>query len=44
TNREYRDLTAVSPKQAARDLNELLEWGVLVRVGEGRSTEYRLTE
>ncbi len=44
TNREYRDLTAVSPKQAARDLNELLEWGVLVRVGEGRSTAYRLAE
>jgi tetratricopeptide (TPR) repeat protein len=44
SNREYRDLTAVSPKQAARDLNELLDLGIITRVGEGRSTEYRLVE
>lgn len=44
TNRDYRDLTAVSPKQAARDLNELLAAGIIVREGEGRSTAYRLAD
>ncbi len=42
TNRDYRDLTNISPKQAARDLNDLVERQILVRIGEGRATSYRL--
>ncbi len=40
-NRHYRDLTGISQKQAARDLNELVERDILVRVGRGRATRYR---
>ena len=42
TNRDYRTLTRISPKQAARDLNDLVERQILERTGDGRSTAYRL--
>jgi len=42
TKRAYQDLTDISAKQAVRDLNELIELGLLVRVGSGRSTRYVL--
>ena len=42
TNREYQDIAEVSQKQAVRDLNDLLDKGVLARVGKGRSTSYTL--
>lgn len=42
SNRAYRELTAVSPKQAARDLAALVEAGIISRSGDGRATEYRL--
>ncbi len=40
TNRLYRDLTGVSQKQAARDLNELVELGLINIEGKGRGTRY----
>lgn len=42
TKRAYQDLTELSAKQAVRDLNELIEIGLLIRVGSGRSTRYVL--
>ena len=42
TRARYEELTGVSRSQAAYDLAELVEAGLLVRVGAGRSTRYRL--
>src|SRR5437868_1024460 len=42
TRARYEDLTGVSRSQAAYDLAELVEAGLLVRVGGGRATRYRL--
>jgi hypothetical protein len=42
TRARYQELTGVSRSQAAYDLAELVEAGLLVRVGAGRSTRYRL--
>lgn len=42
TNREYQEVLEVSQKQAVRDLNDLVEKGVLARVGKGRATCYKL--
>lgn len=42
TNQEYRDLTDVSPRTAARDLNELVMAGICEQVGQGRTTHYQL--
>lgn len=42
TRARYEELTAVSRSQAAYDLAELVEAGILVRVGAARATRYRL--
>jgi hypothetical protein len=42
TRSAYQELTGMSRSQAAYDLAELVEAGVLDRVGSGRSTRYRL--
>ena len=42
TRARYEELTGVSRSQAAYDLAELVEAGLLVRVGGGRATRYRL--
>ena len=42
TRGQYEQLTGVSRSQAAYDLAELVEAGVVERVGSGRSTRYRL--
>lgn len=42
TNLDYQQLTATNRKTAARDLNGLVEKGVLVRQGEKRGTFYVL--
>lgn len=42
TNSEYRRLTAVTPKTAARDLNELVARGVFELHGERRGAHYIL--
>lgn len=39
---EYEELAGVSRSQAASDLAELVEAGILRRVGGGRATRYRL--
>ena len=40
TNRGYQELTKVSQKQAVRDLNEMMELGLIERKGKGRATHY----
>src|ERR687885_2451004 len=44
TRARYEELTGVSRSQAAYDLAELVEAGLLVRVGGGRATRYRLAQ
>ena len=41
TREQYQQLTGVSRSQAAYDLAELVETGLIERVGGGRSTRYR---
>jgi len=43
TRGQYEQLTGVSRSQAAYDLADLVEAGLVERVGSGRSTRYRLT-
>ena len=40
----YQELTGMSRSQAAYDLADLVEAGLLQRVGGGRSTRYRLPQ
>jgi ATP-dependent DNA helicase RecG len=40
TNRDYQKLGDISPRQALKDLNELVEKGLLVKDGEGRAVRY----
>src|SRR3954453_17670700 len=40
----YQELTGMSRSQAAYDLADLVETGLLQRVGGGRSTRYRLPQ
>jgi hypothetical protein len=42
TRAGYQEITGVSRSQAAYDLADLVTLGVLERVGQGRSTRYRL--
>jgi len=42
TRGQYEELAGVSRSQAAYDLAELVEVGILERVGKGRATRYRL--
>ena len=42
TRGQYEELARVSRSQAAYDLAELVEAGILERVGKGRATHYRL--
>jgi hypothetical protein len=44
TRARYEQLSGVSRSQAAYDLAELVEHGILERVGEGRATRYRLVQ
>jgi len=40
TNKYYSQLNAVSERQALRELNEMVDAGVLTRVGKGRACRY----
>jgi predicted HTH transcriptional regulator len=40
TTREYRRLCNISERQAFDDLKSLLEMGILIRTGSGRTTSY----
>ena len=42
TNREFQSLADISPRQALRDLQELVELELIQKVGKGRSVHYRL--
>ena len=42
TNREYIEMMGVSSRTGLRDLNELIERGVIVRLGSRRAAVYRL--
>ncbi len=44
TRTRYEELAGVSRSQAAYDLAELVEAGILERVGAGRATRYRLVQ
>lgn len=44
TNSEFQELTGSTRKTAARDLDDLVQKSVLVRVGEKRGSYYILTE
>jgi DNA-binding transcriptional ArsR family regulator len=44
TRGAYQELTGMSRSQAAYDLADLVEAGILERVGGGRSTHYRLAQ
>jgi len=44
TNRKYRDLTGLSDEAARRDLNLLIQHGVLRREGKGRNARYVLAK
>lgn len=44
TNSEYQEITGVIRKTAARDLDDLVEKGVFVRMGEKRGSYYILTQ
>lgn len=43
TNREFQALAELSPRQALRDLQDLVEQGLIDKVGKGRSVHYKLT-
>jgi Fic family protein len=43
TTSKYALLTKTSQDTATRDIAELIEWGILVKVGAGRSTHYQLS-
>jgi ATP-dependent DNA helicase RecG len=43
TNSEYQQIAGVAKRTATRDLEELVEKGILVRRGEGRGTHYLLS-
>lgn len=40
--RNYLNITQTSPATATRDLNDLVDWGVLTKTGERRHTRYHL--
>ena len=42
TNKEYRELTQLSDEGVRKDLNELVEKGVLQSQGKGRGVHYVL--
>ena len=42
TNREYRDLTSVSRRWATKELQEMVDLGILTVRGTGRATHYVL--
>ena len=42
TNKQYQRINDVSARQALRDLQELEESGILIKLGRGRATHYRL--
>jgi ATP-dependent DNA helicase RecG len=43
SNREYQDLVSVSTRTALYDLTTLVNKGVLVRIGSGKSSRYALS-
>jgi DNA-binding Lrp family transcriptional regulator len=44
TRARYEEITGVSRSQAAYDLAELVQAGIITRIGGGRATRYRLTQ
>ncbi len=43
TNRQYQEINEVSARQSLRDLRELEAAEIIVKVGKGRATHYRMT-
>ena len=42
TNREYRELTGLGREYARKELNDMVEKGILAKKGKGRSVHYIL--
>ncbi|MFK7802965.1 MAG: tetratricopeptide repeat protein [Anaerolineae bacterium] len=42
TNREFQSITQLSPRQALRELQDLVEKSIIEKAGKGRSVHYRL--
>ncbi|MFT5194257.1 MAG: putative membrane protein [Candidatus Promineifilaceae bacterium] len=42
TNRDFQSLTQLSPRQALRELQDLVEKNLIEKAGKGRSAHYRL--
>jgi two-component system NtrC family response regulator len=42
TNKYYSQLNGISERQALRELNEMVETGILSRIGKGRACRYVL--
>jgi predicted HTH transcriptional regulator len=42
TRQEYRNLFHVSVRQSSRDLTEMVEKGIVIRLGRGHTTRYQL--
>lgn len=44
TNKKYVSMTKISPETAKRDIKDLVDKGVLITSGAGRSTSYQLNK
>ncbi len=44
TSREYRKITGMGKVYGVRELNELVQRKILVKIGKGRAVHYILTE
>lgn len=40
TNSEYQELTGTSRETSKRDLAQMIKWGILHKIGEGKTTKY----
>lgn len=44
TNREYREINQIGKVTAAKELNQLVEKGILRTIGKGRSLKYEMND
>jgi len=44
TNKEYREINQIGKVTAAKELNQLVEKGILRTIGKGRSLKYEMND
>ena len=44
TNSEYQELTGTSRETSKRDLAQMIKWGILHKIGEGKVTKYSVLQ